>query len=78
MFTARCWQSTADGSVDENGAFLSLSQQASTWGADITGNWLAATPNGDGTLRKVWLNLKNQNGRVTGTHSRDTIPLHGH
>ena len=36
-------------------------------GADLTGNWLAATPNGDGTLRKVWLNLKNQNGHVTGT-----------
>jgi alpha-galactosidase len=39
----------------------------SAYGADITGNWLAATPNGDGTTRKVWLNLKNQDGRVTGT-----------
>ena len=37
------------------------------YGADLTGNWLAATPNGDGTLRKVWLHLKLQDGRVTGT-----------
>ncbi len=35
--------------------------------ADLTGNWLAATPNGDGTTRKVWLNLKQQDGRITGT-----------
>jgi len=37
------------------------------FGADIAGNWLAATDNGDGTLRKIWLNLKNQDGRITGT-----------
>ena len=26
--------------------------------ADLTGNWLAATPNNDGTSRKTYLNLK--------------------
>ena len=35
--------------------------------ADLTGNWLAASPNGDGTTRKVWLNLKYDDGKVTGT-----------
>jgi alpha-galactosidase len=35
--------------------------------ADLTGNWLAATPNGDGTMRRTWLNLKQQDGRITGT-----------
>src|SRR5580700_4687111 len=36
-------------------------------GADRTGHGLAATPNGDGTLRRGWLNLNNQNGHITGT-----------
>jgi alpha-galactosidase len=35
--------------------------------ADLTGNWLAATPNGDGTTRRTWLNLKQQDGSITGT-----------
>src|SRR5580658_1080525 len=35
--------------------------------ADLTGNWLAATPNGDGTTRRTWLHLKQQDGRITGT-----------
>src|SRR5690348_2832537 len=39
-------------------------------GADLTGNWLAATPNGDGTARKIWLNLKYQDGKITGTVRR--------
>jgi alpha-galactosidase len=35
--------------------------------ADLTGNWLAATDNGDSTSRKTWLNLKYQDGKITGT-----------
>src|SRR5579872_2751164 len=35
--------------------------------ADLTGNWLAARPNGDGTQRKIYLNLKYRDGKVTGT-----------
>jgi alpha-galactosidase len=35
--------------------------------ADFTGNWLAATPNGDGTVRRTWLRLRQQNGRISGT-----------
>ena len=35
--------------------------------ADLTGNWLAATPNGDGTMRRTWLNLKQHDGRISGT-----------
>src|SRR5262249_27631370 len=36
-------------------------------GSDLTGNWLIATPNGDGTMRRTYLNLKQQGGRITGT-----------
>src|SRR5215475_4576617 len=35
--------------------------------ADLTGNWLVATPNGDGTMRRTYLHLKEQDGRITGT-----------
>jgi hypothetical protein len=28
---------------------------------------MAATLNGDGTTRKVWLNLKEDGGKITGT-----------
>ena len=35
--------------------------------ADLTGNWLAAVDSGDGTFRKTWLNLKQENGKITGT-----------
>ena len=35
--------------------------------ADLTGNWLAATPNNDGTSRKTYLNLKQEGDRITGT-----------
>jgi alpha-galactosidase len=34
---------------------------------DLTGNWLIATPNGDGTMRRTYLRLKQQDGRITGT-----------
>lgn len=39
------------------------------WSADLTGNWLAATPspNNDGTIRRTYFNLKEQNGKITGT-----------
>src|SRR5215472_7560323 len=35
--------------------------------ADLTGNWLVATPNADGTIRRVYLHLKQQGDRITGT-----------
>jgi alpha-galactosidase len=35
--------------------------------ADLTGNWLVATPNGDGTMRRTYLHLKERAGRITGT-----------
>jgi alpha-galactosidase len=41
---------------------------------DLTGNWLQATPNGDGTMRRVYLRLKQQDGRITGT-IRSTLHL---
>jgi alpha-galactosidase len=35
--------------------------------ANLTGNWLVATPNGDGTTRRTYFNLKQQGDRITGT-----------
>ena len=35
--------------------------------ASLTGNWLIAIPNGDGTVQRTYLNLKQQDGRITGT-----------
>ena len=32
----------------------------------LTGNWLVATPNGDGTIRRTYFNLKQQGDRITG------------
>jgi alpha-galactosidase len=43
--------------------------------ADLTGNWLVATPNGDGTLRRVYFHLKQEGGHVTGT-IRATLHLY--
>ena len=43
--------------------------------ADLTGNWLIATPNGDGTLRRTYLHLKQQGNRITGT-IRATLHLY--
>jgi alpha-galactosidase len=43
--------------------------------ASLTGNWLVATPNGDGTTRRTYLNLKQQDGRITGT-VRATLHLY--
>jgi alpha-galactosidase len=49
-------------------SFISLYLLAAACAAtDLTGNWLAATPNGDGTMRRTFLNLKQQGGRITGT-----------
>ena len=44
--------------------FLLLSAASA---ADLTGNWLAATDNHDGTLRRTYLNLKQDGDRITGT-----------
>src|SRR5260370_18178182 len=49
-------------------SFIFLYLMASAWaGADLTGNWLVATPNGDGTMRRTYLHLKQQDGRITGS-----------
>jgi alpha-galactosidase len=34
---------------------------------DLTGNWLVAVPNGDGTMQRTFFNLKQHDGRITGT-----------
>jgi alpha-galactosidase len=64
----------ADGSRDDRPRskimtkfLLMILTAAMSWGADLTGNWLAAAPRGDGTSRKTWLNLKQQGDRITGT-----------
>jgi alpha-galactosidase len=33
----------------------------------LTGNWLAAVPNGDGTLRRIFFRLQESGGRIMGT-----------
>lgn len=33
----------------------------------LTGNWLAVTPNGDGTAQRTYFHLQQQGGRITGT-----------
>ena len=35
--------------------------------ADVTGNWLAADEQSDGTVRRTYLNLKQQGSQITGT-----------
>ena len=35
--------------------------------ANLSGNWLIATPNGDGTTRRIYFHLKRQGDRITGT-----------
>jgi alpha-galactosidase len=42
---------------------------------DLTGNWLVATPNGDGTMRRVFFRLKQQGDHITGT-VRATLHLY--
>ena len=34
---------------------------------ELTGNWLVATPNGDGTTRRTYFKLQQRGGRITGT-----------
>src|SRR5579864_8598052 len=43
----------------------------SCWAADLTGNWVASTPNADGSPRKTYLDLKQNGSRITG-HIRVT------
>jgi len=48
--------------------FLLLCLLAATCAAsNLSGNWLIATPNGDGTMRRTYLHLKQQGDRITGT-----------
>jgi alpha-galactosidase len=42
---------------------------------NLSGNWLVATPNGDGTMRRVYFHLKQEGGRITGT-IRATLHLY--
>src|SRR5579863_1644588 len=35
--------------------------------ADFSGNWVVAEPRGDGTSRRTYFNLKQQDGKITGT-----------
>ena len=35
--------------------------------ADLTGNWMAAQPAGDGYIRRTYFNLKQEGSRITGT-----------
>ena len=39
------------------------------WSADLTGNWLSAasSPNNDGTIRRTYFHLSQENGKITGT-----------
>src|SRR6185369_11556862 len=41
-------------------------QQAQLPAADLTGNWVARTPNADGTFRLTYFNLKQEGLRITG------------
>jgi alpha-galactosidase len=36
------------------------------FGADLTGNWVAAAPTGDGFVRRTYFNLRQEGGRITG------------
>jgi alpha-galactosidase len=48
--------------------FLFLYLLAATYpAANLTGNWRAATPNGDGTTRRTYFHLQQQGDRITGT-----------
>jgi len=40
---------------------------ASCLATDLTGNWVAETPADDGTVRKAYFNLKQQDSRITGS-----------
>jgi alpha-galactosidase len=42
---------------------------------DLTGNWLVATPNGDGTMRRTYFHLHQKGNRITGT-IRATLHLY--
>ena len=53
------------------GLFISLCTAPLTFAADLTGNWLASTPLADGTSRKTYFDLKQEDGHITG-HIRAT------
>jgi alpha-galactosidase len=56
--------------------FIFFSLLATAWGAaDLTGNWMVATPNGDGTMRRTYFKLKQHGDRITGT-IRSTLHLY--
>jgi len=40
---------------------------AAGFAADLTGNWMAAQPAGDGYIRRSYFNLKQEGARITGT-----------
>src|SRR5580704_15239635 len=47
--------------------WVGLSACAVCSAADLTGNWLAAESRGDGTFRRSYFSLKQQDGKITGT-----------
>jgi alpha-galactosidase len=47
--------------------WIGLGACAACAAADLSGNWLAAEPRGDGTFRRSYFNLKQQDGKITGT-----------
>jgi alpha-galactosidase len=55
--------------------FLCLMAVTGGAGGNLTGNWLVATPSGDGTVRRIYLHLKQQGGRISGT-IRATLHLY--
>ena len=54
---------------------LLFSLVATCAASNLTGNWLIATPNGDGTMRRTYLHLHQQDNRITGT-IRATLHLY--
>lgn len=46
-------------------AFLGFA--ATCWAADLTGNWVVAVPNADGTSRRAYFSLKQDGSRITGS-----------
>jgi alpha-galactosidase len=70
------WRSAESITLASTKSFILFCLVAATCSAaDLTGNWLIATPNGDGTLRRTYLNLKQQGDRITGT-IRATLHLY--
>jgi hypothetical protein len=49
------------------GSFVAALVTAQQTSEALTGNWVVRTQNNDGTFRTTYLNLKQENSRITGT-----------